>query len=95
MFNFNKNKVAPLDLPVEIKIMIVNGQTLVDNTRKGVKEKGWDVDLTSKMQLRDDCARVEKLIKVISTGKYKEKDVAALEKAIICLQTTSNGILKR
>ena len=95
MFNFSNKKSTPADLPTEVKILIVNGQTLVDETRKGTKEKSWDVDLTSKMQLKDDCARVEKLIKKLNTGNYKEADVKALEKAIICLQTTSNGILKR
>lgn len=95
MFNFLNKKSTPSDLPTEVKILIVNGQTLVDETRKGTKEKSWDVDLTSKMQLKDDCARVEKLIKKLNTGNYKEADVKALEKAIICLQTTSNGILKR
>lgn len=95
MFNFLNKKSTPSDLPTEVKILIVNGQILVDETRKGTKEKSWDVDLTSKMQLKDDCARVEKLIKKLNTGNYKEADVKALEKAIICLQTTSNGILKR
>lgn len=90
---FNKGNAD--QLPVEVKVLIINGQTLVDETRKAVKEKGWEVDLTGKMQLRDDCARVEKFIKKIQKGKYAEKDVKALENAIICLQTTSKGILKK
>ena len=39
------------------------GLTVPYGYPKGVKEKGWEVDLTGKAQLRDDCARVEKLIK--------------------------------
>lgn len=95
MFDFLRKKETPADLPTEIKVLIINGQDLVDKTRKHVKEKGWEVDLTGKAQLRDDCARVEKLIKKLNTGKYKDADVKALEKAIICLKTTSTGLLKR
>lgn len=80
-------------LPVELKVLIVNGRTLVEETRRRVKEIGW-VDLTCKLQLRDDCAAVEKLIQKISKGKYKPKDAEALKLAIIRLQTTSDGILK-
>lgn len=79
-------------LPVEIKVMIVNGQTLVDDTRKRVK--GSEADLTGRLQLRDDCFAVEKAIKKLEKGKYKQKDVEGLRLAIIRLQTTSNGILK-
>ena len=60
-----------------------------------VKEQGWEVDLTCKLQLRDDCAAIEKLIKKIEKGKYKQKDLEGLKLAIIRLQTTSDGILKR
>lgn len=79
-------------LPVEIKILIVNGQTLVDETRKLVKERG--VDLTGKLQLRDDCAAVEKAIKKLQKGKFKQKDIDNLRLATIRLQTTSDGLLK-
>ncbi len=78
-------------LSAEIKVMMVNGQTLVDGTRKRVKAGG--VDLTGKLQLRDDCAAVEKAIKKLEKGKYKQKDIDELRLAIIRLQTTSEGIL--
>lgn len=81
------------DLSTEVKILIVTGQTLVDETRKQVKEKF--VDLTSKLQLRDDCAAVEKLIKKLQKGKFKQKDIDNLRLAIVRLQTTSGEILKK
>lgn len=93
MFHFLHKKDVAGDLPTEVKVLIVNGRTLVDSTQKRMKEKGWEVDLTCKMQLKDDCGRVQRLIKKITAGKYKQSDVEALQKAIICLQTTSNGIL--
>lgn len=80
-------------LPVEIKVMIVNGQTLVDETRKNVKGSG--ADLTCRLQLRDDCAAVEKAIAKLQKKKWKQKDVESLRLAIIRLRTTSEGILKK
>lgn len=59
------------DLPAEVKVLIVQGQTLVDETRKKVKERGWEVDMTGKMQLKTDCADVEKAIAKLSQSNGK------------------------
>lgn len=85
------------DLSPEIKILIVKGQTLVDKTRTGMKEKSTSLDLTGKMQLKSDCMEVEKLIKKISKGKKKvtPKLQEALRLAILRLETTSDGLLNR
>lgn len=80
------------DLPAELKIMIVNGQTLVDHTRANMNGRG--LDMTCRFQLRDDCKAVEKYIKMIKKGKYKEKDVEALRLAVIRLQTTAEALIK-
>lgn len=87
-------KLENLDqLPAEVKIMLVNGQRMVDETRKAAKGKG--LDLTSRLQLRDDCAAVENIIEKIRKGKFKQKDINGLEPAIIRLRTSSEAILKR
>lgn len=80
-------------LPAEIKVLVVNGQALVDETRRLVKER--DVDLTGRLQLRDDCAAIERAVKKLEKGKYKEKDIDGLRLAIIRLQTTSKALLKK
>ena len=70
------DKVENLNnLSTEVKILIVNAQTLVDKTRVAVKEKRTEVDLTGKFQLKDDCKAIEKIIKKFSSGKFSEKDV--------------------
>jgi len=90
----NMRNLENLDqLPAEVKIMLVNGQRLVDETRKAGKGRG--LDLTSRLQLRDDCAAVEKIIEKIKKGKFKQKDIDGLEPAIIRLRTSSEVILKR
>jgi hypothetical protein len=81
-------------LPTEVKILIVNAQTLVDKTKAGVKEKRTEVDLTGKFQLKDDCKAIEKLIKKIQSGKADEKIFRDLNLAVIRLQTTAGALLK-
>lgn len=84
----NLNNLSP-----EVKILIVNAQTLVDKTRAAVKEKRTEVDLTGKFQLKDDCKAIEKIIKKFSSGKFSEKDVKALELAVIRLKTTAGALV--
>ena len=80
-------------LPTEVKMLIVNAQSLVDRTKEGVKAKRTEVDLTGKFQLKDDCKAIEKLIKKFKAGKATEKDVKALELAVIRLQTTAGALV--
>ena len=72
-------------LPAEIKMLIVNGQSLVENAKEM---------LTSKMQIKSDCKEVEKYIKLIANGKLNDKNQKALELAIVRLQTTIDGLVK-
>ena len=89
MKEFTKlNSLSP-----EVKILIVNAQTLVDKTKAAVKEKRTEVDMTGKFQLKDDCKAIEKIIKKFSAGKANEKDVKTLELAIVRLQTTAGALV--
>ena len=81
------------NLPTEVKLLIVNAQTLVDRTKAAVKEKRTEVDLTGKFQLKDDCKAIEKLFKKFKAGKASEKDIKALELAVIRLQTTAGALV--
>lgn len=81
------------DLPTEMKIQIIRGQTLVDQTRKIMKEKGIDVDLTCRLMLNDNCKEVERLIDRLKAGKTLKKP-DDLSIAITKLQTTSENILQ-
>lgn len=80
-------------LPTEVKILIVNAQSFVDKTKLAMKEKRTDIDLTGKFQLRDDCKAIEKIIKKFTAGKAFDKDIKALELAVIRLQTTAGALL--
>lgn len=81
------------DLSPEVKIMIVNGQALVDKVREAAKEKHLDLDLTCRFQIRDDCKAVETNIKMIRKGKKLEKYIKELELSIIRLKTTAEMLL--
>ena len=86
----NMNKFSP-----ELKIQIVNAQALIDETRREMKEKSLDVDLTGKLQLRDDCTYLERLLRQFAKGKTNPKMEENLKKGMIRLQTTSYNLLKR
>ena len=89
MSNFeNLNHLSP-----EVKILIVNAQTLVDKTKAAMREKRTEVDLTGKFQLKDDCKAIEKIIKKFVSGKAEDKEVKALELAIVRLQTTAGALV--
>ena len=81
-------------LPTEVKILIVNGQTLVEEAKEKMRNRDYYFDLTSKMQLKSDCKEVEKYIKIVTSGKENEKNYKRLELAVIRLQTTIDGLVK-
>ena len=80
-------------LPADLKILIVNGQTLVNEAKAAMKDPKYRFDLTSKMQLKTDCREVEKYIKLIANGKLTEKNKAGLESASTRLKTNLTGII--
>lgn len=83
------------DLAPELKILLVNAQVTLDDARSKMKEKGLSVDLTSRLQLRDDTKELERCIKKIERGKFKDKDVEKLRLAAIRLDTVVDGVFNR
>lgn len=81
-------------LPTEFKLLIVNGQAVLENAKETIQNKDYYFDLTSKLQLKADCKEVEKYIKLITNGKLSDKNKRALEFSIIRLQTTIDGLVK-
>ena len=83
------------DLAPELKILLVNAQVTLDDARSKMKEKGLSVDLTSRLQLRDDTKELERCIKKLERGKFKDKDVEKLRLAAIRLDTVVDGVFNR
>lgn len=81
------------ELPTDVKLLIVNGQNMVDEAKEKLEDKDYFFDLTSKMQIKSDCKEVEKLIKLAAKGKFKEKNKSELETAITRLRTTVDGLV--
>ena len=81
------------DLPVELKLLVVNGQALVDKAQEKIKDRDLNMDMTSKALLKGDCKEIEKYIKQISKGKIDEKLVKNLENSITRLNTNLTGIV--
>ena len=80
-------------LPPEIKVKVVEGLSLVKKTRESAKGYSFELGLTGKAQLRDDCNTIERCIEKFYKKNYKEKHVKELELAIIRLKTTSGALL--
>lgn len=81
------------DLPAEVKLLIVNGQALVEKTQKTLEDRSLGLDLTSKRELKADYKQVEKYITLISNGKVTEKNIKGLENSITKLQTILTGLI--
>jgi len=80
-------------LPVEIKELIVTGQSLIDDSEKTLKDRYCNFDLTSKRQLKGDCKKVEKCIRTIVDGKVNDKTIKQLSDAVTCLKTSYTGLV--
>ena len=80
-------------LPVEVKQLIVTGQSLIEQSEATLKDRYCNFDLTSKRQLKGDCKKVEKCIQTIVDGKVTDKTVKQLSDAVTCLQTSYTGLV--
>lgn len=80
-------------LPVEIKQLIVTGQSLIEDSDRTLKDRYCNFDLTSKRQLKGDCKKVEKCIQTIIDGKVNDKTVKQLNDAVTCLKTSYTGLV--
>lgn len=85
----NFNHLSP-----DVKVLLVNGQTLVDETKEKLGSRKYPFDLTSKMQLKSDYKEVKKYIRHITNGNIEDEVQRKLELAIARLKTTLNGIIE-
>ncbi len=81
-------------LPTETKVLIANGQALVEEAKETIKDRDLYLDMTSKMLLKSGCKEVEKYIKLITNGKINEKNQKALELATVKLRTSIDGLVE-
>ncbi len=77
-----------------ISDLLFSGQALLDEVKEKMQDGKYSFDLTSKMQLKSDCKAIEKYLKLISSGKAKEKDVKNLEVMIVRLRSTIDGLIQ-
>lgn len=82
------------ELSTEVKLAIVQAQTLVDETKKKQNGQAKGLDLTCRFQLRDDYKAIESYIKKVKQGKAKGDVVTELNTLMIRLKTSADGILK-
>ena len=78
----------------EIVRQITESRALLEYTEKTVREPGRFIDLTCKLQLRDDCSALHRLLKKTRPDKMTEKDLRNLRLATERLKTTSENIFR-
>ena len=78
---------------MEIKQLIVTGQSLIEDAERTLKDRYCNFDLTSKRQLKGDCKKVEKCIRTIVEGKINDKTIKHLSDAVTCLKTSYTGLV--
>ncbi len=81
-------------LPTDVKLLVVNGQTVVDKAKNTIKSKEYYFDFTSKTQLKSDYKAVERYIRLAARGRLKDKNKKEFEYAIVRLQTTLDGLIE-
>lgn len=88
----NLNHLSP-----EIKVLIVNAQVIVNETKEAMQGRKYDFDLTSKRELISNIRNVERCMKSVlkgaSKGKISDKKVKQLDHAIVYLRTILNGLV--
>lgn len=78
----------------QIVKQIYESKALLEQTQKTMKEPGRFLDLTCKLQLRDDCNALKRKLKKIRPDKMTMQELEELRLMTIRLKTTSENILK-
>lgn len=78
----------------QIVKQICESQALLEQTEKAMREPGRFLDLTCKLQLRDDCSALRKKLRKIHPDKMTMEQLEELRLMTIRLKTTSENILK-
>lgn len=78
----------------EIVRQVTESRALLEYTEKTAREPGRFIDLTCKLQLRDDCSALRRLLKKTRPDKMTEKDLRNLRLATERLKTTSENIFR-
>jgi len=79
----------------QIVKQIYESKALLEQTEKAMKEPGRFLDLTCKLQLRDDCSALRRKLKKLRPDKMTMKDLEELRLMTLRLKTTSENILKQ
>lgn len=78
----------------QIVKQIYESRALLEQTEKAMKAPGLFLDLTSRLQLRDDCSSLRKKLKKLRPDKMTPDDLEALRSLTIRLRTSAENILK-
>lgn len=78
----------------QIVKQIYESKALLEQTEKAMREPGRFLDLTCKLQLRDDCSALRRKLKKVRPDKMTAEQLEDLRLMTLRLKTTSENILK-
>lgn len=78
----------------QIVKQIYESRALLERTEKAMREPGRFLDLTCKLQLRDDCSALRRKLKKLRPDKMTMDQLEELRLLTTRLSTTSENILK-
>ncbi len=77
----------------QIVRQVMESESLLKKTQEAMKEPGRYIDLTCKLQLRDDCNVLKRRLKKLRPEKMTAEELEELRLATERLKTTSENIL--
>ena len=80
-------------LPDATKRLILRSEQMVKDVEKEVREHSYLLDLTCKLQLRDDCAMVNKELEKLHKTGASEARIQSLWNASLRLRVSAENIL--
>ena len=78
----------------QIVKQIYESRALLEQTEKAMKTPGLFLDLTSRLQLRDDCSALRRKLKKLQPNKMTPDELEILRNLTIRLRTSAENILK-
>ncbi len=82
------------ELDTQTKILLINTIELLDRVQKEWHKRGTDIDMTCRMQLRQDCRETYNAICAVDSRMCNEKKVKKLYNMYQRLAAEAEAVLK-
>ncbi len=81
------------EMDTETKILVVKSISLLESTRKEWHRRGVGIDMTLRMQLKQDCREMEKAIRAVDSRMQSKEKTAKLQNIYERLKAEAEAVL--